>query len=114
MIMTNSPATFQTMMNHIFHPIIAKHKLLGTSIRVYMDEIAITTQTTDQDHTVAVRDVLAVATEHDLYFKLDKCLVHVPSIDYLRVILEKGVVTDTVFYRLLPLVSCDCEILHMT
>ena len=100
MIMTNSPATFQTMMNHIFHPIIAKHKLLGTSIRVYMDEIAITTQTTDQDHTVAVRDVLAVATEHDLYFKLDKCLFHVPSIDYLGVILEKEVVTDTVFYRL--------------
>ena len=88
--LTNSPATFQTMMNHIFHSIIAKHELLGTSSRIYMDDIAITTQTNDQDHTVAVHDVLAVAAEHDLYFKLKKCLFHVPSIDYLGVILEKG------------------------
>ena len=28
--LTNSPATFQTMMNHIFAPLIAKHELLGT------------------------------------------------------------------------------------
>ena len=88
--LTNSPTTFQTMVNHIFCPIIAKHELLGTSICIYMDDIAITTQTTDQDHTVAVHDVLAVAAEHDLYFKLEKCLFHVPSIDYLGVILEKG------------------------
>ena len=66
--LTNLPAMFQTMMNHIFHSIIAKHELLGTSIRVYMDDIAIATQTNDQDHTAVVRDVLAVATEHDLYF----------------------------------------------
>ena len=78
-------------MNHIFRPIIAKHELLGTSIRVYMDDIAIVTQTTDQDHMMAVCDVLAIATEHDLYFKLEKCLFHIPSIDYLGVILEKGV-----------------------
>ena len=49
--LTNSPATFQTMMNHIFHPVIAKHKLLGTSICVYMDNIAIPTHTNDNDHT---------------------------------------------------------------
>ena len=78
-------------MNHIFRSIIAKHELLGTSICVYMDDIAIATWTNDQDHTVAVCNVLAVATEHDLYFKLEKCLFHVPSIDYLGVILEKGV-----------------------
>ena len=41
--LTNSPATFQTMMNHIFRSIIAKHELLGTSICVYMDDIAIAT-----------------------------------------------------------------------
>ena len=86
----NSPATFQMMINHVFCPIIAKHELLGTSICVYMDDIAIATRTTDCDHVVAVRDVLAVASKHDLYFKLKKCLFHVPSIDYLGVILEKG------------------------
>ena len=41
--------------------------------------------------SVVVHDVLAVAAEHDLYFKLEKSLFHVPSIDYLGVILEKGV-----------------------
>ena len=89
--LTNSPATFQTMMNHIFRPVIAKHKLLGTSICVYMDDIAIATRTNNDDHTAAVTDVLALAAEHDLYFKLEKCLFHVPSINYLGVILEKGV-----------------------
>ena len=89
--LTNSPATFQTMMNHIFCPVIAKHKLLGTSIHIYMDNIAVATLTNDDDHTVAVTDVLALAAEHDLYFKLEKCLFHIPSINYLRVILEKGV-----------------------
>ena len=89
--LTNSPATFQTMMNHIFHPVIAKHKLLETSIHVYMDDIAIATQTNDHDHTAAVLDILALAQEHDLYFKLEKCLFHVPSIDCLGVIFEKGV-----------------------
>ena len=90
--LTNSPATFQTMMNHIFRPIIAKHELLGTSIHVYMDDIAIAMHTSNDDHTVAVTDVLTLAAEHDLYFKLEKCLFHIPSIDYLGVILEKGVI----------------------
>ena len=89
--LTNSPATFQTMMNHIFAPIIAKHKLLGTTIRVYMDDIAIATQTSQMDHTAAVSDVLQLAADHDLYFKPEKCIFHAPCIDYLGVILEKGV-----------------------
>ena len=88
--LTNSPATFQTLMNHIFCPIIAKHKLLGTSIHVYMDDIAIATCTNDEDHTAAVTNVLALAAEHDLYFKLEECLFHIPSINYLGVILERG------------------------
>src|ERR1700761_8704614 len=89
--LTNSPATFQTMMNHIFRPIIAKHEILGTSICVYMDDIAIATRTCDADHTAAVSDVLKLAADHDLYFKPEKCIFHAPRIDYLGVILEKGV-----------------------
>ena len=89
--LTNSPATFQTMMNHIFAPVIAKHKLLSTMIHVYMDDIAIATRTTVHGHTVAVSDVLQLAADHDLYFKPEKCIFHAPCIDYLGVILEKGV-----------------------
>ena len=56
-----------------------------------MDDIAIATRTCDSDHTAAVSDVLQLAADHDLYFKPKKCIFHAPCIDYLGVILEKGV-----------------------
>ena len=43
------------------------------------------------DHIAVVQDVLCVTKEHNLYFKPEKCTFHVPSMDYLGVILEKGV-----------------------
>ncbi len=89
--LTNSPATFQTMMNYIYRNVILKHERLGTTIRVYMDDIGIATRTNMSDHQHAVRDVLKVAQLHDLYFKPEKCLFHSSSMDYLGVILEKGV-----------------------
>jgi len=89
--LTNSPATFQTMMNFIYRDTILKHEPLGTTIRVYMDDIGIATRTNLDDHHHAVYDVLRVAQLHDLYFKLEKCLFDAPSMDYLGVILEKGV-----------------------
>ena len=89
--LTNSLATFQTMMNYIYRNVILKHKSRGTTIRVYMDDIGIATHTNSTDHMAAIRDVLQVALEHNLYFKPEKCLFHAPSMDYLGVILEKGV-----------------------
>ncbi len=89
--LTNSPATFQTMMNYIYCDVILKHELRGTTIHVYMDDISIAMHTNLTDHMAAVRDVLQVALDHDLYFKPEKCLFHAPSMDYLGVILEKGV-----------------------
>jgi len=41
--LTNSPATFQTMMNYIYRDVILKHEPLGTTIRIYMDDIGIAT-----------------------------------------------------------------------
>jgi hypothetical protein len=93
----NSPATFQVFMNNIYRPTIAKHDLRGTAIRIYMDDITIATKVSlspsqsHAAHVAAVSDVLQVALDHDLYFKLEKCVFHAPSIDYLGVILEKGV-----------------------
>jgi len=89
--LTNSPATFQTMMNYIYQDVILKHEPLGTTIRIYMDDIGIATHTNLDDHKRAVHDVLKVAQLHDLYFKPEKCLFHSSSMDYLGVILEKGV-----------------------
>ena len=89
--LTNSLATFQTMMNHIFRPLIDKHAPLGTMICVYMDDIIIGTSSTMAAHILAVHDVLNLLEEHDLYLKPAKCKFHTDSIDYLGVILEKGV-----------------------
>ncbi len=89
--LTNSPATFQTMMNYIFWDAIMKHKLLGTTICMYMDDIGIAMWTDMDGHIATVCDVLQVAKDHDLYFKPEKCTFHAPSMDYLGVILEKGV-----------------------
>jgi hypothetical protein len=93
----NSPAMFQAFMNDIYCPTIAKHDLLGTAICIYMDDIAVATKISlsplqsHAAHIAAVTKVLKVALEHDLYFKPEKCVFHAPSIDYLGVILEKGV-----------------------
>ena len=90
--LTNSPATFQAMMNDIYHNTIAKHEQCGTFIQVYMDDIAIATKHPSLDsHCAAVHDVLQVAKDNSLFFKLPKCIFHAPSIDYLGVILERGV-----------------------
>ncbi len=89
--LTNSPVTFQTMMNYIYRNVILKHEPLGTTIRIYMDDIRIATCTNLADHQRTVHDVLTIAQLHDLYFKPEKCLFHAPSMDYLGVILEKGV-----------------------
>jgi hypothetical protein len=89
--LTNSPATFQTMMNHIFRPLIDRHTLLGTTIRVYMDDIIVGTSSSITNHTAAVHDVLDLLAEHDLFVKLSKCRFHVASVNYLGVILEEGV-----------------------
>jgi hypothetical protein len=67
------------------------------AIRVYMDDIAVATKVSlspaqsHAAHVAAVTDVLQVALENDLYFKPEKCVFHATSIDYLGVILEKGV-----------------------
>ena len=89
--LTNSPAMFQGMMNSLYRDTITKHKAFGTFIQIYMDNIAIATCTPSLEAIAAVMDILAVARDNSLFFKLSKCVFHAPSIDYLGVILERGV-----------------------
>ena len=79
------------MMNHIFQPLINKHALLGTTIHVYMDDIIISTSSMVEAHMAVVYDILDLLEEHDLYLKPLKCKFHTDSIDYLGVMLERGV-----------------------
>jgi len=64
--MCNSLATFQTMMNTIFMPLIAKNLIL-----VYMDDILIYTPTKKQLHKM-MKEILKILQEHDLYLKPEK------------------------------------------
>ena len=91
--MSNSPPTFQTFMNMILAAIQNKHQSLGTEILDYMDDILIASKgnTTIHDHRAAVRDVLQVLQDYDLFLKPEKCVWESPRVDYLGLILEKGV-----------------------
>ena len=83
--------------NDRYRKVITKHEALGTFIRIYMDDIAIATKLMGSPdeirvaHVAAVSNVLQVASDNNLYFKLEKCVFHAPSIDYLGVILDGGV-----------------------
>ena len=70
-----------------------KHHLLGTKILDYMDDIliAIKGAATIQDHHKAVGDILQVLQDYDLFLKPEKCVWESPRMDYLGLILEKGV-----------------------
>jgi hypothetical protein len=56
-----------------------------------MDDIIVGTSSSVANHTAAVHDVLDLLAEHDLFVKLSKCCFHIACINYLGVILEKGV-----------------------
>ena len=88
--MSNSPPTFQGFMDDIYYVTITKHKARGTFIRIYMDDIGIATKVPLlQAHVDTISDVLQVAQDHSLYFKPEKCTFHVPSMEYLGLILEQ-------------------------
>jgi hypothetical protein len=73
--LTNSPATFQMMMNTIFADDIAEKWLM-----VYMDNMAIHTERQPgeseeqhiQQHRIYVKRVLTKLMEHNLFLKLEK------------------------------------------
>jgi len=82
--MTNSPATFQTMMNDIFRTLIAKGIVV-----VYLDDILIFTKT-EEEHERVVQRVLEVLTEHKLFLRPEKCEFHRKQIEYLRLVISEN------------------------
>jgi len=89
--MTNSPATFQTIMNDVFRTVIAEGVII-----VYLDDILIFTKI-EEEYEQAVRRVLEILTEHKLFLCLEKCEFYWKQIEYLRlVILENKVAIDPV------------------
>jgi len=89
--MTNSPATFQTMMNDVFRTVIAEGIVV-----VYLDDILIFTRM-EEEHEQAVQRVLEILAEHKLFLYPEKCEFHQKQIEYLGlVILENKVAMDPV------------------
>jgi len=82
--MTNSPTTFQTMMNDIFRTLIAEGIVV-----VYLDDILIFTRT-EEEHERAVRRVLEVLVEHKLFLRPEKCEFHRKEIEYLRLVISEN------------------------
>jgi hypothetical protein len=82
--MTNSPATFQSLMNSVFADLIAT----GV-VAVYMDDILIYTPTL-AEHRKIVRKVLQRLQDHDLYLKPEKCEFEKQEIEYLGMIIRQG------------------------
>jgi hypothetical protein len=79
--LTNSPATFQAMINERFKDLIAKGVVV-----VYKDDILIFTKTL-KEHRQVIRRVLQILTDNDLYLKLEKCLFEQESIEFLGLII---------------------------
>ena len=74
--LTNSPATFQTIMDMIFHK-----QIMHRTLTVYMDDIAVHTKRKPNEleeqhlerHKELIREMLTILCKHDLYLNIEKC-----------------------------------------
>lgn len=82
--LTNSPATFQTMMDDIFQDLIATGKVV-----IYMDDILIGTKPLEE-HRAIVNEVLKRLQDNDLFLKPEKCTFEASEVEYLGMILGHG------------------------
>jgi len=79
--MTNSPATFQAMMNEILRDIINEGK-----VAVFVDDVLVGTET-EEGHDKIVEEVLRRLEENNLYVKPEKCAWKVRKIGFLDVVI---------------------------
>jgi len=78
---TNSPATFQMMMNEILRDIINKGK-----VAAFVDDILVEIET-EEGHDEIMEEVLKRLEENDLYVKPEKCMWKVQKIGFLEVVI---------------------------
>ena len=92
--LTNSPATFQNMMNDILRELILEGKVV-----VYLDDILIFTKDLNE-HRRLVKRVLALLEKNKLFLKPEKCDFEKEVIEYLGVIIsENHVAMDPIKIR---------------
>ena len=77
--LTNSPATFQAMMNDIF-----SHELIQRWLKIYMDDLLICGRKSDLPELIArARKILQICQENDLFVKPDKCDFFITTVEFL-------------------------------
>jgi len=79
--MTNSPATFQVMMNEILRDMINEGK-----VAAFVDDVLVGTEM-EKGHDEIVGEVLRRLEENDLYVKPEKCTWKVRKIGFLGVVI---------------------------
>ena len=79
--LTNSPATFQAMMNELLRDLINTRK-----VAAFIDDIIIETET-EERHDEIVAEVIRRLEENDLYVKLEKCKWKVREVGFLGVVI---------------------------
>jgi len=79
--MTNSPATFQVMMNEILRDIINEEK-----VAAFVDDVLVGTEI-EEGYDKIVKKVLRRLEENNLYVKPEKCAWKVRKIGFLGVVI---------------------------
>jgi len=79
---TNSPATFQAMMNEILRDMINEGK-----VAAFVDNVLVGTEM-EEEHDEIVEEVLRRLEENNLYVKPEKCAWKVRKIGFLEVVIE--------------------------
>jgi len=79
--MTNSPATFQAIMNKILRDLINKGKVVA-----FVDDILVGTKT-EEGHNKIVEEISKRLEKNDLYVKPEKCMCKTRKIGFLEVVI---------------------------
>ena len=82
--LTNSPATFQTMMNDLFRDMVNQG-----NTATFIDDIIVATDM-EERHDEIVEEVLRRLEENDLFVKPEKCRWKVREVEFLGVVIGPG------------------------
>jgi len=103
--LTNSPATFQTMMNDLFQDLIKKG-----DTATFINDILVAMDT-EERHNELVEEVLKRLVENNLFVKPEKCKWKVQEVEFLGVVIgPRGVEMQNekmkrVYYKLYLTIS---------
>jgi len=79
--LTNSPATFQAMMNEILWNLINTREIVS-----FINHVIVGTEK-EEEHNEIVEEIVKRLAENNLYVKLEKCEKKVRKVEFLEVVI---------------------------